>query len=292
MQHQNPATVPKPPTAARTGGASWQAREDNKQGCSSVKWEAISKAEVPGYKLSYWQHEYNRNFHIQANRSESQLSFKTKIRTIFLNYCFAKSLNPYPASLSYRNHCHQVRAARITVCWVLLTPISLANLQSQRTVQKDKSTHQDTCDPASEDYSGSSADPSGMAEQEAICCHTCSPWQKTGELLHPRLGRLWWKGPNRPPAPLTAAYFINCSVVGHGFFVTASWFNSVFTNSQVNPDFHWQYRIKRSVWCHVQTKREDWNMNVEIREYWTKKREKNLQFTPSTILYLFSRSWH
>lgn len=104
----------------------------------------------------------------------------------------------------------------------------------------------------------------------------CPPRQKrkTGEPLHPRLGRPWWKGPKRPPAPLIAAYFINCSIVGNRFFLTASWFSSVFTDSQVNPHFHWQYRIKRSVWCHMQIQTEDWIMNVEIKNYWTKKREK------------------
>lgn len=35
-------------------------------------------------------------------------------------------------------------------------------------------------------------------------------------------------------------------------FIVASWLNSAPTDSQVNPDFRWQYRIKNSVWCHMQ----------------------------------------
>lgn len=41
----------------------------------------------------------------------------------------------------------------------------LGNLQSWRIARDDKSTHQNMCDPASEDSSGSSAEPERLSTQ-------------------------------------------------------------------------------------------------------------------------------
>lgn len=112
--------------------------------------------------------------------------------------------------MSHSNHCHETR---ITVCWALLTLLLLGNMQSQRRVQGDSSSHLNGMQ---------------LLRTPGVFILVPQEWQdkrtyagtpvlygQTGQPPSLKLVRAGWKGPNRPPAPLTAANFTKCSAVGN-----------------------------------------------------------------------------
>lgn len=95
--------------------------------------------------------------------------------------------------------------------------------------------------------------------------------EQTGQPPSPKLG-------GRVPTglqPVSQLHILEMLSCGQWLFIVASWINSEPTDSQVNPDFHWQYRIKSFVWCPMQKKNsQDWDMNGEIKKSWAKKKGK------------------